>query len=166
MENPGRAPPSPLALEDNLRINLSNGVDETIHKMANAECVFEKTFTNKDWSPPKGYSVLLEIQSPPSKGQIRFHFPHIVLSKLYQNIMNETTNPNGSQVMDCLAEISNVTYGLTKIKLNQEGFNLNMALPFAGKTEDIPGTPGNKTVIPFKVFDETCFIEVVILAAS
>ena len=80
--------------------------------------------------------------------------------------MNETTKPNGSQVMDCLAEISNVTYGLTKIKLNQEGFNLNMALPFAGKTEDIPGTPGNKTVIPFKVFDETCFIEVVILAAS
>ena len=75
MENPGSAPPSPLALEDNLRINLSNGVDETIHKMANAECVFEKTFTNKDWSPPKGYSVLLEIQSPPSKGQIRFHFP-------------------------------------------------------------------------------------------
>lgn len=154
---------SSLALEDNLKINLPSGVDETIHKMANAECVFEKSFVDKNWNPPKGYSVLLDIQSPPSRGQIRFHFSHQVLAKLYQNIMNETTNPDGSQVIDCLAEISNVTYGLTKIKLNQEGFNLNMALPYAGKTEDIPVTSGNKTVIPFKVYGETCFIEVVIL---
>lgn len=159
----GGSQASALVLEDNLKINLSNGVDETIHKMANAECVFEKPFVDKNWSPPKGYSVLLEIQSPPSKGQIRFHFSHQVLAKLYQNIMNETAHPDGVQVMDCLAEISNVTYGLTKLKLNKEGFDLNMALPYAGKTEDIPGTAGHKTVIPFKVYGETCFIEVIIL---
>lgn len=154
---------SSFSLQDNLQINLATGVEETIHKMANAYCVFEKSFVDKNWSPPKGYSALLEIQSPPSRAQIRFHFSHDVITKLYKTIMNETLNPNGSQAMDCLSEISNVSYGLTKFKLNQDGFNLNMSLPSAGKTEDIPSASGNKTVIPFKVYGETCFIEVIIL---
>ncbi len=154
---------SSASLEENLTAGLTNGVDETLQKMAKVDCVFEKSFTDKNWTPPPGYSVVLEIQSPPSNAQIRFHFSHAVLAKLYNNIMNENSIPDKSQVMDCLCEISNVTYGLTKIKVNQDGFNLKMALPLSSNSEDLPKTTGaTKTVIPFNVYGQTCYIEVII----
>ena len=154
---------SSAGLEENLTASLSDGVDETLQKMANVECVFEKSFTDKNWTPPPGYSVVLDIQSAPSAAQIRFHFSHAVLAKLYNKIMNETTPPDISQVMDCLREISNVTYGVTKMKVNQDGFVLNMALPLSGNSEDLPKTTGaNKTEIPFNIYGQPCYIEVII----
>lgn len=155
-----------LELDDNLLINLSDGVDEALQKMAKVECVFEKAFTAANWTPPVGLSVFLDVESPPSRGQIRFHFSHDSLAKLYNNIMELVTVPDQSQVLDCLGEISNVTYGLAKIKMNERGFALNMALPHSGKTEDLPNleVARTKTVIPFKIFDQVCYIEILVLA--
>lgn len=148
-------------------INLSNGIDETISKMASVNCVFEKSFNDKNWMAPQGYSALLEIQSPPSCGQIRFHFSHIALAMLNKkNMREEAATPDRSQVLDCLAEISNVSYGLTKVKLNQEGSAFNMSRPLADETDDLPSSPSspsNKTIIPFKIYGEICYIEVFIL---
>ena len=155
-----------IALEDNLMINLSNGVGETLQKMANVECTFEKAFTDKTWTPPEGFSVFLDVESPPSHGQIRFHFSHKALIKLYNNIMNETSVPVESEVLDCLGEFSNVSYGVAKRKLNGDGFSLNMALPHASTSKDIPNVVSTKpkTIIPFNIFEEKCYIEVVILS--
>ena len=153
-------------LEDNLMVNLSKGVENALKAMANVVCDFKKPITDKDWKPPEGYSVFLEIDTPPSHGQIRFHFSQAALIKLYSNIMNDSTIPDNSQVLDCLGEISNVSYGLAKNKMNKEGFSLNMALPFPGKTQDLPKiVPTNqKSVVQFKIFNETCFIEIIISA--
>lgn len=152
-------------LENELLLNLSNGVDETLQTLAQVSILFEKSFSDKNWSPPCEYSVYLDIQSPPAVGQIRLHFSLKALSDLYKNMLGDNTPPDHSQVVDVLGEISNVSYGLAKCKLNREGYSLGMALPHPGKTQDLPVVLSDRPnmVIPFKVFNETCYIQIVIL---
>lgn len=152
-------------IEDNLMQNISNGVHETLQQMGNVQCVFEKSFSDMNWMPPQGYSVFLKISSPPSQAQIRFHFSHAAVGKVYNSIMNENIIPNRAQALDCLGEISNISYGLAKQKSNEEGFNLSMALPHTHDSNDLPKliSKNPKTIIPFMIFNETCYIEVVIL---
>lgn len=152
-------------LEHEVMINLSNGVDETLQMMASVASIFEKAFIEENWKPPADVSVYLEVQSPPSFGQIRFHFSRKALNELYKRMMNEEAAPDLKQIVDCVGEVSNVCYGYAKSKLNREGYSLGMALPRPGKTEDLPHVESKHPhmIIPFKVFNETCYIQIVIL---
>lgn len=152
-------------LMNELTIYLSYGVDETLQTMAHVSTVFEKSFNSQNWIPPVDYSVYLDIASPPSVGQIRFHFSLRALKELYKNMMQEEADPDIKMVVDCLGELSNVSYGLAKGKLNREGYLLGMALPHPGKTADLPAVKSDcsQVVIPFKIFNETCYIQIVIL---
>lgn len=151
-------------LENELMINLSNGVDETLQTMARINSIFERSFSDKNWKSPCEYSVYLEIQSLPARGQIRLHFSYQALLHLYQGMIGDG-NPDHAEVVDCLGEVSNVSYGLAKGKLNREGYSLGMALPHSGKTVDLPQllTERPNLVTPFKIFNETCYIQIVIL---
>lgn len=153
-------------LENELMINLSNGVDETLQTMARVSSIFERSFSDKNWkSPSSEYSVYLDIQSLPSKGQIRFHFTYNALAELYKSMLGDNDTPDRAQVVDVLGEISNVCYGLAKGRLNREGYSLGMSLPHPGKTVDLPEVFSDRPnmIIPFKVFNETCYIQIVIL---
>lgn len=152
-------------LENELKVYLSTGVDETLQTMAHVSSIFEKSIEDENWKSPCELSVYLEIQTPPVKGQIRFHFSQTVLENIYKNMMNEEATPDYGQVVDILGELSNVSYGLCKGKMNREGYSLGMALPHPGKTKDLPEVIAtrSRTVIPFKVFNETCYIEILIL---
>lgn len=151
-------------LDSEVMKNLSSGVDETLQMMASVSSIFEKAFAEKNWKPPADVSVYLEVQSPPSFGQIRFHFSRKALNEIYKNMMNEEAT-DLKQIVDCVGEVSNVSYGYAKSKLNREGYSLGMALPRPGKTEDLPDVKSDypHLIIPFKVFNETCYIQIVIL---
>ncbi len=152
-------------LENELMLNLASGVDETFQTMAHTNSIFEKAFTDKNWKAPAEYSVYLDFQTLPAKGQIRFHFTQNALVSLYNAMMGCTGVPDMVEVIDVLGEISNVCYGLAKGKLNREGYALGMALPHPGKTSDLPEFTSDRPnmVIPFRVFNEICYIQVVIL---
>lgn len=152
-------------LENELLLNLSNGVDETLRTMAQITCIFERSFDAINWSSSCEYTVYLEINSGPTNGQIRFHFSYSALTRIYQGMVGDTKPPDLSEIIDVLGELSNVSYGIAKGKLNREGYSLGMALPHPGKNEDTPlllsGRPN--MIIPFTVFNETCYIQIVIL---
>lgn len=152
-------------LENVLMLNLSNGVDDTLRTLARATCIFERSFNAMNWNSPCEYTVYLEIKSATTSGQIRFHFTYNVLAKLYQSMVGDNNQPSSNDAIDVLGEISNVCYGIAKGKLNREGYSLGMALPHPGKSTDIPqllsGRPN--MIIPFNVFNETCYIQIVIL---
>lgn len=152
-------------LNDSVVISLSHGVEETLLAMAQVTGIFEKSFMQDNWKSPCELSVYLEIESLPAKGQIRFHFSQQVLCELYKKMMNEEAAPSLDEVVDCLGEFSNVCYGAAKSKLNRVGYSLGMALPHPGKTDDLPNVSSSypHIVIPFKIFNEICYIQIVIL---
>ena len=152
-------------LENTLMLNLSNGVDETLRTMAQVSCVFERSFNAINWKASGDYSVYLEIKTSDVTGQIRFHFPYNALIGIWQAMTGEKTVPGEPDIIDVVGELSNVCYGIAKGRLNREGYSLGMALPNPGKSVNLPllesGRPN--MIIPFKVFSETCYIQIVIL---
>lgn len=152
-------------LENELMLNLSSGVDETLRTMAQVSSIFEPSFSGINWVAPCEYSVYLDISSPPTVGQIRLHFSFNALVGLYKGMIGDTNPPDIKEVIDILGEISNVSYGLAKGKLNREGYSLGMSLPHPGKTSDLPLLESERPsmIIPFNVFNETCYIQLVIL---
>lgn len=145
-------------------LNISNGVIETLQTMAGVKSEFEKAFTEKNWKPNNDVSVFLDLTSEPFTGQIRFHFNKIALSKLYEKLLGTPINADAPEVLDCLGEVSNMCYGFAKAKLNEKGYKLQMTIPHPCKTEELPEVVSAHPhiIIPFKVFNEACQIQVVI----
>lgn len=145
-------------------LNFSNGVVETLETMAGVKSEFEKAFVEKNWKPQNDISVYLDLSSEPFVGQIRFHFNKFALAKLYEKMMGSPVDPDSPEILDCLGELSNMCYGYAKGKLNEKGFSLKMTLPHPCKTVDLPEAVSHhpQIVIPFKVFSESCQIQIVI----
>ncbi len=152
-------------LENTLMLNLSNGIDESLREMAHATCIFERSFNAINWKNPCEYSVFLEIKSGNIAGQIRFHFSYKALAGVFHGMIGGTAPPAIAEIVDVLGELSNVCYGIAKGKLNREGYSLGMSLPRAGKSTDLPSLESGRPnmIIPFNVFNETCYIQIVIL---
>ena len=146
-------------------VNISNGVIETLKTMAQVSGLFEKSYVERNWKAPTEVSVYIALESPPCYGQVRFHFSKNVIKQLHKKMMNEEVAPDSNEIIDCIGELSNMCYGYAKAKLNRQGYQLRMALPHPGKTEDLPPLISKHPhiIIPFKVFNEICFIEIVIL---
>lgn len=125
----------------------------------------EKAFVEKSWNPPTDISVFVDLASPPNSGQIRFHFPDNVLVSICKKMLNEDVSPGSPEVLDCAGELSNMFYGFAKSKLNEDGYSFKLSLPQPTKTEKLPDPNSSYSyiIIPFKVLDETCFIQIIIL---
>lgn len=145
-------------------MNFSNGVAETLQIMAGVGSTFDKGYVEKNWKAQNEISVFLDLKSEPYTGQIRFHFSRSVLAKLFEKMLGQTVDPNSQEVLDCLGEISNMCYGYAKAKLNEKGFQLKMTIPHPVPTEDLPEvvTQHPHIIIPFKVFDQACHIQIII----
>lgn len=144
--------------------SFSSGVSETLQIMASIKGVFEKPYIEKDWKSKSDICVCLDLESGSYVGQIRFHFTRGALVHLYEKMLNEKVNPDSPEVMDCAGEFSNMCYGNAKTKLNDKGFLLQLTLPNPGRTEDLAdwGSPYPQIIIPYKIFDQDCAIQIVI----
>jgi|GEM_PF-3303745 len=145
-------------------LNFSNGVAETLQTMAGFTISFEKGFVEKNWKAKNDISVYLDLKSPPYTGQIRFHFNKTVLVALFEKMLGQTVDPNSNEILDCLGEISNMCYGYAKAKLNEKGFALQMTIPHPSATTDLPEVFSRHPhiVIPFKVLEQACQIQIII----
>lgn len=146
-------------------ISLSDSVVETLRVMVQATTKIEKAFVEKNWQSPTDISVTLDLQSPPDKGQIRFHFTGEVLVVFCKRMLFEDVGPDSREALDCSGELSNMFFGFAKAKLNENGFNFKLSIPEPRKTRDLPVIESkiSNVIIPFKVMNETCFIQIVVL---
>lgn len=148
-------------------LDISNGLVETAKILVQADCVCEKAFVEKNWKSPTSYSVYLDIESPPYRGQILFHFTTKTVVELCKKIV--TTNKENSapeeELLDCVGELSNQAYGIAKSKLNIDGCSFKMTTPHPIKTEKIAVLESKfpSIVVPFKLFGELCYIQPVLL---
>ena len=144
--------------------SFSSGVSETLQIMASLKGVFDAPYIEKDWKAKSDICVCLDLESGNYVGQIRFHFTRTVLVQLYERMVSEHVELESPEVLDCAGEFSNMCYGNAKTKLNEKGFLLQLTLPNPGRTEDLAdwGSPYPQIIIPFKIFDEECSIQIVI----
>ena len=147
-------------------LDISNGIFETTKTMASAGCVCEKSFVEKRWKSPTSFSVYLDIESDPYKGQILFHFANKALTELYKKIVSmDDVNTPDAELLDCLGEVCNQAYGVAKRNLNLDGYSFQMTSPHPIMTQQIASLESKfpSIVVPFKLFDELCYIQLVIL---
>lgn len=144
--------------------SFSSGVAEALQIMASVKGVFEKPYIEKDWKAKTDICVCLDLESGNYVGQIRFHFTRTVLVQLYEKMLNEKISVDSLEILDCAGEFSNMCYGNAKTKLNEKGFLLQLTLPNPGRTEDLAdwGSPYPQIIIPYKIFNEECSIQIVI----
>ena len=134
--------------------------------MAQVACVCEKSFVENKWKSPTSYSVFLDIESPPYRGQILFHFSEKPLIEIYKAMLGiEGDVPSEAELLDCLGELSNQAYGVAKGKLNIDGYSFKMTMPHPLRTEKIVVLESKypSIVVPFKLFSELCYIQLVLL---
>ncbi len=144
---------------------LSGSVVETIRVMAQAATKFERAFVEKNWQSPTDVSVIVDLQSAPDKGQIRFHFTGEVLVAFCKKMLFEDVGPESQEALDCSGELSNMFFGFAKAKLNDSGYNFKLSIPEPRKTKNLPALNSkvSNVIIPFKVMNETCYIQIVVL---
>ncbi|MCB9062244.1 MAG: chemotaxis protein CheX [Halobacteriovoraceae bacterium] len=71
----------------------------------------------------------LSITSHSFKGSFYISFPKSTYLNLYGNIMGEQSEEINDDNKDFASELANITYGKCKVLLNQEGYDLKMAIP-------------------------------------
>lgn len=144
--------------------NLSHGVVETLKLMAQIESSFGKVYAEKNWQSPNAVCVYLDLVSEPYTGQIRFHFTKKALAAVCKNMMEMDLNEDSPELIDGLGEIANIFYGYAKGKLNSQGFDLQMTLPFPGYIQDMPEVFSSipHIIVPFYIMDELCHIQIIV----
>ncbi len=145
-------------------LNLSNGMSTTLKLMANIDAHFEKPFADSNWKSPKEISVFLVLNTETYKGQVQFHFDLMVAKKIIENMVGSAVDENSPEILDGVGEISNIFYGAAKTKLKDLGLDLNMSIPQPCWTKDLPEQLNKaiKMVIPFKVENKDCFVEIIL----
>ena len=152
-------------LDRDVILSLANGVTETLQTMSATTTTFEKPFVASDWKTPCPIAVYLELHSDPFKGQVRFHFEASVAKGIIERMLgSKIDNLDYTELLDGVGEISNIFFGLTKTKLNNIGFKLTMSTPHPCLSKDLPAVEGQPTylIIPFKVDQTLCFIEMIL----
>lgn len=161
-KSPGHHP----FMDKEVLLNLTNGVAETLKTMADMSTHFEKPFISTSWAPPNEISVFLNVESDPFRGMIYFHFLKSVAELAIEKLTGSKPTPDSPEILDGVGEISNIFYGLAKTKLNQLGFQLKLSQPHPYWTKELPPRIGNTVslVIPFKIENQACYIEIALPA--
>lgn len=152
-------------MNSSVLLSLSGSVAETLKVMAQAVTKFDKAFVEKNWKSPTDISVVVVLDSPPNKGQIRFHFTGDVMVSLGKRILFEDIRPDSQEALDCSGELSNMFYGFAKAKLNEMGYNFKLSIPEPRKTKNLPelNSKFSNVILPFRIMNQTCYIQIVVL---
>jgi chemotaxis protein CheX len=151
-------------LDRDVVMSIANSVAESLKVLADVTAEFEKPFSGSDWSSPTEFSVYLSLDSKPFLGKIQFHFDREVAKFVIEKITHSPCGNDTEEIFDGIGEISNIFYGSAKTKLNMLGFKLQMSLPVPSLTKNLPPAPSTHKcmIIPFKVNNALCYVEIII----
>jgi CheY-specific phosphatase CheX len=136
------------------------GVQDTLSMMAQVQAVFEKPTIEMTWKTQGDVTGVINFETTNFRGSLYIHFPSEVLIKLYNTMVGETLTTVSPEVVDCIGEISNMAYGVAKGKLDPLKLNFSMSIPKSMKTSELNRVPSPHLLIPFKVYDKKCLLEI------
>jgi CheY-specific phosphatase CheX len=136
------------------------GVQDTLSMMAQVKAVFEKPTIEMVWKTQGDVTGVIDFETTNFRGSLYIHFPSEVLIKLYNTMVGESLTTVSPEVVDCIGEISNMAYGVAKGKLDPLKLNFSMSLPKSMKTTELKRMAAPHLLIPFKVYDKRCVLEI------
>lgn len=148
--------------QQNVVNSVCEGLQETLKMMNDIEVTFEKSSFETSWKTQGEASGIIDFEAEKFKGSLYIHFPFDVLVKLYNQMIGENHTEFSDEIMNCIGEISNMAYGVAKTKLDRFQFKLSMSIPKVSKTKDLKRIPSPHFLIPFKIHDQLCHLELTI----
>ena len=147
-------------IKENVINAICVGVQDTLSMMAQVQATFEKPTIEMVWKNHGDVTGVINFETTDFRGSLYIHFPSEVLIKLYNTMVGENLTSVSPEVVDCIGEISNMAYGVAKGKLDPLHLNFSMSLPKSMKTADLKRMPSPHLLIPFRVYDKKCVLEI------
>ena len=123
-----------------------------------------KPFSKESGPPVVGdIAAIIGLASAAFKGNIGLVFPKAVFLALMSNMLGETFTEITVELQDGVAELLNIIFGHAKRVLNDQGYDIEKAIPSIIRGANISITHLTKAaiiVLPFVTEKGTFFIEI------
>ncbi len=142
-----------------------DGTQNTLKVQCNLESSHDKPFIKGTRDQPIfDIAGVIGITSTTFNGSITICFPKNVYLKIIGNMLGETFTEITPDLRDGAAELLNIIFGSAKVVLNQQGYNIQKALPSVISGHDLQTSTGNGRnkvmVLPFKTSEGEFHIEI------
>ncbi|MEY4615948.1 MAG: hypothetical protein RJB66_908 [Pseudomonadota bacterium] len=108
---------------------------------------------------------IIDIHSGAMHGTLYLCFPRQTVFKIIEAMIDEIHTEMNEHVVDAVGEMTNMIYGQAKIRLNDRGFEFEMAIPKVALPPYPPISPNGITALqlPFSTQDDlTFYLEIVV----
>lgn len=152
--------------DDNLSAAITTGVQETLYEMCRLACDFESGFVAQRWSPVGQASGSVELNSNQQRGRLQLHLTDVATLTIMSKLLGRAPMQVNDEALDCVGAITGIIYGRMKSILNPKGYKFIPAKPSMHLTTKQNHSEGSVShlIIPFKVANTKCFIEVILYA--
>lgn len=152
--------------DENLAKAISTGLQETLHEMCRLSCEFEDSFIAQKWAPIGQASASVELVSEDQRGLLQVHFSDVATLTIMSKLLGRAPMQVNEEALDCAGSLIGIIYGRMKAILNPLGYSFKMASPQMSYTKNLsqPAEGVRHLIIPFKVANSKCFMQVVLYA--
>lgn len=152
--------------DNNLTAAISAGVKETLHEMCRLSCDFENSFVAKTWSPLGEATGHIELVSEKQRGVLLLHFSEPATLTIMAKLLGRSPLRVNDDVLDCVGALTGIIYGRMKAILNPQGYKFVINSPAMNYTQRHSNPEGaiSHLIVPFRVANSKCFIQVVLYA--
>ncbi len=81
-------------------------------------------------NPPRNVSGFVVLRNPKIQGTFSIGFPNQTALQIFSSFYGAKIEQIDERVIEGVGEITNMVYGVLKKRLNEEGLNLQMFIPF------------------------------------
>lgn len=159
--------PNPF-LDKDLWNAFIDGVKSVFSTMAGTEVTQGKPYLEPRFTQKGKIFGVLDMETNNHKGRLFMTYTPTAIFKVYENMIGEVHTEVNKDIQDCVGEITNMTYGAAKTKLNEIGYTFNMAIPnviYPPPTAEEQNSKYPALVIPFTMKDQSQFyVEIIVLS--
>lgn len=154
-------------LDKDLWNAFTEGVKSVFSTMASTEVTQGKPYLEPQFTQKGEIFGILDMETNGHKGRLFMSYTPSAIFKVYENMIGETHTEINREIQDCVGEITNMTYGAAKTKLNEIGYTFNMAIPNVIFPPPAVAEVNGKypaLVIPFTTKEQAKFyVEIIVL---
>lgn len=121
--------PKRITLDDRLVKCLENSISGVLGQFFGLQTKFEAPFRGRDFDKPCDLSGVISIFQENIQGILSLGFQRDMIFSLMKKIYNREFTAVEQPIIDGVGEITNSVYGQVKREMNENGFELQMAIP-------------------------------------
>lgn len=123
--------PAPaLQMTDSTYDKIGQAIHETFSSVLSLKLQITEIQVGTIQNPPRNISGFVVLRNPKVQGTFSIGFPNQTALQIFSNFYGSKIEQIDERVLEGVGEITNMVYGVLKKRLNEEGLNLEMFIPF------------------------------------